>query len=92
MFRIPLIAAAVALYGATAVAQGSVDSVGGATSRGEGSTGPTFPVPGPETLIATGTVSTDINVRTPGQPGPNAAIGEPDTSGQVPSPSNGPAR
>ena len=83
MFRITLMAAAVALSGATAVAQGPMDGVGGATSRGGGSTGPTFPAPGPETLIATGPAPTDVDVRPQGQPAPGGPTVDLDSSSQV---------
>jgi hypothetical protein len=88
MDRIIAIVVAVALCSATAAAQ-HPEVGGSATSRGGGSTGPTFPAPDAEPLIATAPTPADIDARTHGQPAPGAPTVDPDTSGQVASPFSG---
>jgi len=96
MHRIILIAAAGVLYGATAVAQAPDDRAGGATGHGRGSTGPTFPVSGPDTLIATAPVPVPApapagaNIGLGGQAMPDSLGVDPDNSGVVPSPVGAP--
>jgi hypothetical protein len=91
MFRITLMAA-VALYGATAAAQGLQAGVDGATGRGGGSTGPTFPAPDSGALIATVPTPTDVDVRMHGQPATGTQSVDSDASSQGVSPSGGVVR
>jgi len=77
MFRITLMAKAVALTSAAAVAQAPTD-VDGASGRG--STGPTFPAPGPETQIATAPMT---GGDADGQPAPGPPGINSDNSGPV---------
>ena len=89
MFRITLMAAAVALCGATAAAQGLQTGGGGATSRGGGSTGPTFPAPDAEALIAAAPTPTGVDAGTHGQPSAGAPSVDSDASSQGASPLSG---
>jgi len=91
MFRIILMAAVAALWSGTAVAKGPEAGLGGA-SRGGGSTGPTFPAPDPETLIAEGPAPTDVDVGRDGQPPPGSPGINPDTSSAVVAPFLSPRR
>ncbi len=94
MHRIILLAAVAALFGATAVAQVADGGQSGATGYEKGSTGPTFPIPGADTLIATAQAPTGVNVGLDDDPVPMGLGAERDSSGGAPSPAGtaGPSR
>jgi hypothetical protein len=94
MHRVILVAAVVALCSATATAQVADVGRSGATGYGKGSTGPTFPLPGADTLIATAPAPTGVNVGLDDKPAPMGLGVDPDNSGGAPRPAGavGPTR
>lgn len=90
MSRVVLLAAVVALCGATAAAQVADGGQSGTTSHGKGSTGPTFPIPGADTLIAAAPPPAGINVGLDGKPVPTGLGVDPVNSGGAPSPTDAP--
>jgi hypothetical protein len=90
MHRIILVAAVAALCGATAAAQVADGERGGAAGYGKGSTGPTFPIPGADALIATAPAPTGVNVGLDGKPMQMGLGADRDNSGGAPSPAGEP--
>jgi len=84
MHRIILLAAVAALCGATAAAQVSDGGQSGGIGLGKGSTGPTFPIPGADTLIAAAPAPAGVNVGLDGKPVPNSRGVDVDSSDGAP--------
>jgi len=84
MRRIIVVMTAVALCSGTAAAQVATNGA----ANGRGSTGPTFPNPGPnpgsDTLIATAPAPVGVNVGTVGQPAPDGVDSDPATAAPGP--------
>jgi hypothetical protein len=81
MYRIILLAAVAALCGATAAAQGADEGRSAAVGHEKGSTGPTFPIPGADTLIAEVPPPAGVNVDLDGRAMPMRWGGDPANSG-----------
>ena len=94
MHRIILVAAVAALCGATAAAQVVDRERSGAIGYGKGSTGPTFPIPGADTLVAAAPAPAGVNVGLDGKPVSTGLGADPDASGGAPPPvgASGPSR
>jgi hypothetical protein len=90
MRRITLLAAVAALYGATAAAQVADGGRSAAIGHEKGSTGPTFPIPGADTLIATAPAPAGINVGLDGKPVPMGPGADSGNSVEAPSPAGEP--
>jgi hypothetical protein len=90
MYRIILLAAVAAFCGATAAAQVADGGQSGAIGREKGSTGPTFPISGADTLIAAAPAPAGVNVGPDGKPVPMGLGADPVNSGGAPSPADAP--
>ena len=94
MHRIILLAAVAALCGATAAAQVADGGRSAAVGHGKGSTGPTFPIPGADTLIAAAPPPAGVNVGLDGKSMPMGLGADPVNSGGalLPADEPGPTR